>query len=105
MHNWHVPTEGSVCLVCMGGAVMAGTLKADRFEVCAPNHFETDTKNKLRALNIFRAGLLYLALGVLGFDRPRSLVRDIDVACYHNDPKQFKEDMRAIIEALKREGL
>lgn len=105
MYTWHVPQKRSVCQVCMAGAVMAKTLKADRFKRHSPEDFENDTKKKLTALNYFRTGLLDLALEVLGIDHPLSLVKSTWVASYQTDREQFKKDMRDIIEALKGEGL
>ena len=105
MDDWHQPKKGGVCCVCMAAAVMAKTLKVDRLITRMPSDFETDTRKKLSAIDYLRVGDLEYALNILGIDHPRFLVSKIDVADYHDDPKQFKEDMRAIIEALKREGL
>ena len=105
MDDWHAPTTKGVCNVCMAASVMAKTLNVDRFETFTPGDFETDTQKKLRAIDRLRKGYLAHALDVLGIDHPRFLVSEIDVADYHDDPKQFKKDMRAIIEALKNVGL
>ena len=105
MGGWHVPSTGDVCEVCMAGAVMAKTLKADRFKRRTPAGFETDTQNKLMALDDFRTGDLTHALKALGIRRPRSLASKIWVARYDTDRKLFKKDMQDIIEALKGEGL
>ena len=106
MMDWHAPTtEAGVCNACMAGAVMAKTLEVNRFEEYLPSDFGTDTENKLFSINRFRKGCLTSGLEILGIDRPRSLASEIDVADYHEDPNQFKENMRDIIEALEREGL
>ena len=105
MENWHTPPEGGVCHVCMAGAVMAKTLKVDRFKGYTPHNFETGTRKKLRALDIFRTGNLIRALDVLEIDHSRFIALRIGVTDYHEDRTQFKEDMRDIIEALEREGL
>ena len=105
MNTWHRPTKGGVCEVCMAGAVMAKTIKTDRFEQFTDEDFETDAKKKLIALNDFREGSLDIGLKTLGIDHPRFLASEIDVTGYHDDPKEFKKDMRAVIKALKGEGL
>ena len=105
MEDWHQPKKSGVCEVCMAAAVMAKTLKVDRFKGYMPCDFETDTGKKLMALEYFCRGDLTYALKTLGFDHPRFLVGEIDAADYDDNRKQFEKDMRAIIKALKGEGL
>ena len=105
MWGWHSPSYTGVCYVCMAASVMAKTLEVDRFKSFSPADFETDTQNKLFAIDNFRTGDLDLALETLGINRPHSLTDYIDVADYDDDPKQFKEDMSDIIKMLKREEL
>lgn len=105
MEYWHLPTEDGVCQVSMAGALMAKTLKVDRFKEFKPSDFETDTKNNLLAIEYFRMGFLGLALKIFGIGSRRYPGVMIDVAYYHTHRKRFKKDMRDIIKMLEREDL
>lgn len=53
MASWHEPN--GVCKVCMAGAVMARTLRADRKYVYEPSDFESE-EYALYAVNSMRVG-------------------------------------------------
>lgn len=60
-YTWHEPREaddGSLgpCLVCMAGAVMAGTLGSDPEEPLSTGDFEEYESNRLDALDDVRTG-------------------------------------------------
>ena len=101
--HWH--TEDGVRLACVARAVMAGTLKVDRFKKRSPDGSETDTEKKLRALDYFRTGDLGLALEFLGIDHPASLTTCVWTTDFHKDRKRFTKNMWFIIKGLKGEGL
>ncbi|MGI9295980.1 MAG: hypothetical protein ACR2PS_18510 [Pseudomonadales bacterium] len=66
MTEWHEPN--SHCSVCLAGAVMAGTLKASPDVEMSPGDYDDATDRALYALNDFRMGCFWDALGTLGKD-------------------------------------
>lgn len=62
MNVYHTPLPGRKCAVCMAGAVMDRTLRADPKRFLMPGAFEPDTEEKLRRINCLRRGCDY-ALG------------------------------------------
>lgn len=64
---FHMP-RGEDCVVCLSGAVMAGSLGSDVKYDLTPTNFGSDLRAKLSALDAFRLGEVYSALQDLGMD-------------------------------------
>lgn len=105
MGDWHRPN--GKCAVCLAGAVMAKTLKADRREYAGPatwyHRGDHDTFNKLRAINYLRIGAVVDAGNLMSFDA--SSVPHVTVVSYEDNPTQFKRDMRRLAALLAKNGL
>jgi hypothetical protein len=57
MRVWHDPLGGHhPCLVCMAGAVMAGSLSADPAKSKHPSNYPLEIERALTAINRFRKG-------------------------------------------------
>ena len=109
MGVWHEPN--SHCSVCFAGAVIAKTLQLPADKPFDPWGFDESIKNKLRALDLFRAGWIYDALYAMGFF---DQARDPDFRweaerykstsempfLYRTDPKAFKDRLHEIAEFL-----
>ena len=89
MGSWHEHC-GEVCEVCLAGAVMAWTLGADTDESLIPQDFSDGVRDKLLALDYFRAGDICEGLGLLGI---KSDLEDVDIYPYWSGPERFKRDM------------
>ncbi len=67
MGRWHEPDKlgadgAPVCVVCLGGAVMAGQLKASPYEECTPSDFGRANELLLLALDSARKFDWYMFL-------------------------------------------
>lgn len=108
MMNWHHPIKfgenKGKCAVCLAGAVMAYSLKADHGQTTNPISFEES--NKLLALNYFRQGQVSRGLTMMGVECETSwpLDPEIRVTDYEKDSKLFKLDMKRVIRSLKEMG-
>lgn len=60
MGYWHTgtwePEHNNTCMVCLAGAVMAGTLGADPTQVRYPDCYSLETEARLESLDCFRVG-------------------------------------------------
>lgn len=115
MTTWHTPSSGlKGCFVCLAGAVMAQTLRADREGNRLPHDFKKTfgllpSKNhkRLEALDFFRRGLLYAGLQVLGY--PKEVCERFENDAPYNlytsqEAKQFKDDMLSMADMFEQEG-
>jgi hypothetical protein len=70
MGTWHSPITGSgVCMVCLGGSVLAQTLKVPPSSYTAPFHWDADTQRKLEFLDGIRGGSFWPPINlVVGVD-------------------------------------
>jgi hypothetical protein len=89
-YDWHTPVE-SVCSVCLAGAYMAKTLKADRTLPLLPMDFE-ETED-LRFLNFVRGSLSVASM--------EEVVGKLDWTDYPN-PKVYVQDMSQVPLLLER---
>lgn len=123
MGTWHTPrplvggglrSSEYVCCVCLGGAVMAGTLKVDpRFDISTGN-FPDSIGYKLSALDAFRTGAVTNGLlrlqwvGLKLTDKQQRGVAGlpITVPCsYFTNPTVWKASMRRLVEQFRSIGL
>jgi hypothetical protein len=110
MGVWHKPSPGrrGHCQVCLGGAVLAFSLKFDPYvDVTSTSYLSVHCLGqKLSAIDNFRKGCVRSALGDLGI-RQESGIQVVDrrVENYHHDAKAFKRDMKTLIKDLKQMNL
>ena len=109
MSKWHEPIidfsggKKTVCAVCLAGAVMAKTMRTPPNERVHPFTQSGNDVYKLMALDNFRTGEFSDAFVNLDIvDQPDI---DFEPRLYSNDPDGFKEDMRKLIDKLKKAGL
>lgn len=109
MGTWHSPTlrDNNVCHVCLGGAVIAGTLKIDPSFLLYVDSFENhpDIVKKLLALDSFKEGHVDAGLNYLKVDRPNPIKYKYFMRSYQIDPIDWKEGMRKIVTDLQQVGL
>ena len=112
MGTWHESLSTGGCIVCFGGAVMAGTLKVPDSHMAYPEHFADHTRDRLCALNYLRRGELGDALSVVGAKRPVDFYGAPDVAPVFGEglssagrSARFYREMRAVAAWLKERGL
>ena len=108
MDAWHNPC-GSVCEVCLAGAVMAGTLHVDIDRAISSYHLEDIiTKmdaNRLDALDDFRGGHTELGLSKLGLELPLGLPYTVMMEDYNpTNPELFISDMETLANELEEVG-
>lgn len=113
MSAWHQPgfiyaadrkSKLPVCFVCLAGAAMAQTLQSGIRKDLVPTKFDNDTANKLRALNYFSQGCIYVALSAMDIkaDYKLLLYQQVTVTEYNYDkPRVFHKEMKGIIKILK----
>lgn len=116
-----IPKNG-ICAVCFAGAVMRRSLKVAGDVSCEPEEVadlmgDETIKNRLHALNYFRAGEIRSAFEFMhdlqqGSDLPerehravKVLGNQIAVAIYDDSPVKFKRDMRKLATTLEKLGL
>ncbi len=109
MYTWHSSFKG-VCHVCLAGAVMACSLKVNRYDPKNPYLFDSaSVRGKLVALDILRAADILSALRILGVEdgiaRPIHEKYWVNWVSYDRDPTGFKEQLREVAARLKEKGL
>lgn len=104
MDMWHRPRRGprETCAVCLAGAVMAGSLKIPSDHEMLPANFSVDTRDKLRALDLFRFGAVSPAAREMGYQT--KLTGNRRVTPYEVSPYDFKMDMLGMADAFESEG-
>lgn len=118
MNTWHTVSTvtsdvgvGTVCTVCLAGAVMAKTLGARADRDNQPECYaSTAVLYKLFALNCFRVGNVIDGLWSMGYRKEAYDVRwrrgkTRRVPDYALDPVGFKRAMRRLVSVLEKEGL
>lgn len=103
MNTWHLANDPDRCQVCLAGAVMAKTLKADDQLTLEPDHFGINSE-KLQAINYFRVGYIEQACAVLEI-RNKLEADVISMPSYENSPQEFKKQMRKMIKTLAKVGM
>ncbi len=112
MATWHDPyttDKGkAVCEVCLGGAVLAKTLKMSPNTFYVPSYFGWHLR--LRAINNLRVGQVDEALMNVGGARSNkareaAAYLSRDMPDYHSNKKRFKTAMRKLIRDLKAADL
>jgi hypothetical protein len=104
MDEWHEPDSDGVCLVCLAGSVMAGTLKSDIDRKVFPHHFDKGTKRKLEALDYFRDGDILCGFNELGIPYPFQET-EVEAPQYDGDnPEEFHEYLTDLADALMEGG-
>lgn len=104
MNVYHCGSHND-CHVCFAGVVMSQTLEAPIDVYLLPLDFGPAVGNKLAALDRLRKGEVKSALRILGYHKKVFTIERAFVADYHEDPDQFKDDMRQLAARLESEGL
>lgn len=105
MTTFYVDIPNEPCRVCFAGSVIARRLDK-RGAIIAPPDFDLDTQNKLWFLSDIAVGeILRSALGGLKLVCPKKVAKLQRKKSYHDDPKQFKAEMRSIASKLREVGL
>ena len=104
MGEWHMPEHG-VCQVCLAGAVMAKSLNASRADELYSADFP-ENRQKIKALDAFRDGLVCTALIDLGHDLSNwgHGARNREITSYSKDPDAFMADMHDLADDLEAKG-
>jgi len=105
MREWHAPSvDGTVCYVCLAGALLTRVLEPD--EACGDpaTLFDTDAVLKLMAVDLFRCGSVRTALDYLGLS-PAHAPPDRRVVTHDEDPELFRLEMRILVGELRECGL
>ena len=100
--EWHEPVESQFrkpCAVCFAGSVMAKSLGIDPAKKMIPSDFDDHSKIRLKAIDYIRHGRLSSALRYLRIesDFPNMQVNQ-------DDYSEFKKDIKAIAEVLRKHG-
>ena len=116
--NWHIPLENSdwECEVCLAGMVIANSFKVSRDTIVDIDQFsDGSVRNKLSAINAFRAGYIGEALGYLGYANPGHALAnkgiplrvDFQYEGFHGwgEYDLFIEEALPIVEQLETAGL
>lgn len=101
MSSWHEQMEADgTCYVCLAGAVMARTLKADpEMDLCPPDYEDEGWQEPLSALNELRLGNLAYAGRIW---KPAALkIPHFDVPSYNADSDRFITTMEAMAAAYE----
>ena len=105
MYTWHDPhlddNDDGHCFVCLAGSVIAQSLEASPLAYALPGHFDSDTRQKLVALDYFQQGQTARALGFLGKWRPFEQHHQTP---YAESPERFKKDMWQLVTDLQQVG-
>ena len=100
--EWHVPGGAQFntqCTVCFAGSVMAKSLGIDPAKDMVPSDFGSHSQMRLRAIDDIRHGRLSAALDNLEIE---SDLPDMEVN--QRDYSEFKKDIKAIAEVLRKHG-
>ena len=89
------------CFVCLAGSVMAQSLEASPLLDVVPGHFDSDTREKLVALDCFQQGETARALWFLGEWRS---FPERHLTPYAESPERFKKDMWQLVTDLQQVG-
>lgn len=99
MTKWYRSVDGT-CTVCLGGSVIANTLKMKpKNSFCAFNLSEAN-KNKLFAIDYLRAGNIAGACLQLSIPIPFGVVETVRVDEYEDNPVQFLNNMEKLKNLL-----
>jgi hypothetical protein len=118
MSIWH-SSRGSVCLVCLGGALMAQTGEVPPERSLFPHDIPDEFARILQAMDYLRLGYIHLALGevydsplILRELRPRCReinlheeIPDVKVTRYKDSPEDWRTGMDAVLALLKAKGV
>ncbi len=105
MGSWHEPSipTGKKCSVCMAGAIMACSLRADPEMRYLPRDFCQDTERKLHAIDLFRMGYVTRGFHEMGLKGGRDF-DVVDVPTYREDPAGFFRVMGRMIRNMANAG-
>lgn len=120
MDTWHAVldldiTKPPTCVVCLGGAVIRGTLMPDidTKKYIAPEDFDVDTEMKLHALDALRQGRVLQFLDYIPFVKATPLALDLayewdqddcdagGYCSYEDDDEKFKDWLKRLATAFK----
>lgn len=107
MDEWHAPV-GSRCAVCLGGAVLAFSLKTPPMKYVNVIRRGKAVRDKLFAIDYLRRGDVVLAAQCLGISDLRvekAGIRPRQIVYYKENPKRFKQQLRRLASDLKAAGL
>ena len=101
MNQWHnISSVNGICHVCLAGAVMAGTLRADPGQHTMPIDYPRDVRRKLLTLDAFAMGDIHMGFRDSSIP-PDPDFPDIDIPEYSVDPEGFKQTLRDLIPELR----
>lgn len=109
MGSW-VDKHDGICYVCLAGACLTQTFKAEHFiNPEEKNGFTVKQAEKISnisfALNDFRLGDIESGLRYLKLERPKKIARYFPITPYRTNNKLFKAGIRSIIKMLKKNDL
>jgi len=90
------------CLVCAAGAVISFSLK-NQGDCVEPSDFDTDTRNKLLSIDLFRRGWVGQALQRMNKEPGKFFYREIPA--YDKNPRLFFRKLRRLSRDLALKGL
>ena len=104
-HSWNInefdDEPVSKCEICLAGAVIAGSLKADLETELTPDCYAPATAKKLNSLDYFRSGNIRDGLEEIGFTLPAGWKSFREYPEYHYDPNKFKAYLRRLVIDLR----
>lgn len=101
-----VKKPAKVCLVCFAGAVIASTLKTSFNATKHPDDFDSDTQDRLLALDCFRVGNVSDGLSQIYSDEAFSCRLNRKIVRYSaKNSEKFKKQMRELAKDLRRFGM
>ena len=100
---WHEIAPNGRCAICIAGAVMVFSLNAPKKSL-SPDFYPLITKNKLKAIDEFRRGLVGNAFKLLGLDFKTGHEFSRNIIQYANDKQCFKSQMQQLASDLKKAG-
>lgn len=105
MSTWHnYDTEKQMCCICLAGAVLAQTLKADFTVTLNPAYMTIFDYPKLMALDSFRQGHVISGFTWLGIEYCYDQLETVVITPYDQNPTSFKADMRELAKILASHG-
>ena len=108
MNLWHCPeindSGKKSCAICLAGAVIAQTLKANDTNYILPCDYPESTENRLEALDCFRVGNVDIGFSIMDLDYDNGKKFNREIVKYYEDSAKFKRQMRTLANTLANNG-
>ena len=104
MEWYHAPLDNGICNVCLGGAVLAQTVKLTP-SMCWGGDADGNVEGRIFALDSFRTGHIGEGLSEMGIQLPFNVRPTVRMRDYERDPVDFKSGLRWIAKHLGERGL